>query len=446
VPHLFYFSRRRLEPPPTTTSVLLHHHYISPLPRDGYSDLYTVDSSIQSLWGTPTYLSRVGLACRSSPDLVGFLIVRWLIKERDMDASLASALLAQALPPGITKPKYLLELGRLSGSPVTAESIAHASDRLLGPPPRKNDLPLELRALCAPARRGGGFPGAEYAPFGPSAIERVAADRESTYTIVLEPRGPRGILCARGRECGLFLDGADTRTFALVPAFSRALVVEGVLTDDTPFVVGDIVADDGRCCGARAFGERMARVERAIPALSGALGGQPLRLEPRRFYAMAHWAKVFACFRGARVFRPYRPRGIVVTAFDSRSPVLFAWDAEDDRRPRVIAVADYARMRLFGHAVAKTTSRVVACLDPVDRETRALNGCVVEIRVIRRDQEFDKLVNARIVRAVEGEIAWTAEEFLRCYPDREPHLPIEAIEAGLERIAQLPQYAQAELK
>jgi hypothetical protein len=416
--------------------VAFHFKYLRALGQYHYCDLVMVMFDVMCLYSSASnYVDRIGVASRSSPDLTGFFIAKWLIDERGLDPSAALASVCASLPPGITKSKYIDELGRLYGvalSPVPLE-------RPPSPPPEAEeawDVPAEIKVVCrCPCQR---IPLTDYAPFASAAAGRVA---DGLFCLALEAAGDRAIGVVTKSEYKLYFERRRMRTDVVSSSFAGSAVVEGVLCPNQVFVISDIVALNGEVVGGRPFGERMAMIEREL--FQSWLPGKSdsLRLEMRPFYPMNRYKKVMCLFtRKCIRFTRFQPRGVAMWPIEGDDRSAFIWEEVDSGHPKVIAHINLANLMLYGHAMTKSTNVAVAHLGPVTPENARLNGVVVEIQVREKDPAVADLLNATVKRPAFGEKPWSVTDFLKWYPDQGPHLPPEALEGELARLALLPQY------
>ena len=451
--HLFFLCQSTFEEPPHDAArhVVWHMKYIRDIGFGNYSDMVDVLFDVMAVLAEKdNWAGHIGIVSRTTPDLCGFFIVRWLIDELGTDPLRAMEMLAQSFPPGITKGKYLRALSRLYGIDLdevskSCQSSGDSRERrvpreaLRDLDPEKSQKMLEeIRDVCDLSCNR--IPLSEYSPFNRDAVDSIIRQSTPMCCITVEPCGIRGVLYVSSGEMGLFLNNGKNYAVRVTTRFTGSAVVEGVLLEgcESMFCASDIWMLNGEYVRSEGFRVRMGLLEDYI--LGNCIGNKSdnLSLQMRAFYDIEAGKAVMDCFReGGSLFKRYQASGISVVDMTVGNERAYLWQSRLWEYPRVRVHVDYAKNLLFGHATTKSTSGVIAFLGPATPEVIQLDGQVVEIDVVDKDPQRTDLMNGKVHRASKELTPWSFADFRKWYPDQKPYLPVDEVMTHLIRIAEV---------
>ena len=453
--HLFFLCQSTFEEPPhdAARNVIWHMKYVRDIGFGNYSDMVDVLFDVMAVLAEKdNWAGHIGIVSRTTPDLCGFFIVRWLIDELGTDPLRAMEMLAQSFPPGITKGKYLRALSRLYNVNLgeTAKACQSSSDSASRerwvPREALSDLDAaksqkmleEIRDICDLSCNR--IPLSEYSPFNRDAVESIVRKSNPMCCITVEPCGTRGVLYLSSGEMGLFLNNGKNYSVHVTTSFTGSAIVEGVLLEGCGyiFVASDIWMLNGEYVRNEGFRVRMALLEDHVLGNCIENKSDDLYLQMRAFYDIQTGKAVMDCFReGGSQFKRYQASGISVVDMTLGNEQAYLWQSRLWEYPRVRVHVDYAKQLLFGHATTNSTSSVIAFLGPATPEMIPLDGQVVEIDVVDKDPQRTELLNGKVHCASNEVTPWSFVDFRKWYPDQKPYLPVDEVVTHLVRIAEV---------
>ncbi|OHS97185.1 hypothetical protein TRFO_36643 [Tritrichomonas foetus] len=293
-------------------------------------------------------------------------------------------------------------------------------------------------------------------PICHSTIEKLACDVENIYCVTPEPEGKKALMYIKSNLIYLFDE--DLKIIQLniplrvpnncIQNDIYLLEVKYIRSPSPTIVLCDIYHYQMEKLRDKPFDLRMGYVKELYSNFLKSLDHKVCKFFVRPLLRLTDYKIIIKSLISSddeekQTLCRYPISGISLVPLKTPSSQLFLntfiWKKNIDDLPKVLVYTDLAQKMVYGNAVNRGTTALVAHFGELTPSLYELNGETVEIEVLDQDPDKMELLNAKVLR-LSDDRPWNVSKFLKWYPERKPQPTIDQINQMLEKLAQQAQY------